>query len=81
MRKLFLSVTSLNIEQNLTKVTCHCDTKHKISTSRRQVLPDIDLRQTRFRMDWVSMETIKQNHNSRVGCGWLRRLCHSWLDK
>jgi len=27
--------------------------KPKISTSRRQVLSDIDLRQTRFRMDWV----------------------------
>jgi len=26
--------------------------KPKISTSRRQVLPDIDLRQTRFRIDW-----------------------------
>jgi len=25
--------------------------KPKISTNRRQVLPDIDLRQTRFRMD------------------------------
>ena len=26
--------------------------KPKISASRTQVLPDIDLRQTRFRIDW-----------------------------
>jgi len=31
--------------------------KPKIPTSRRQVLPVIDLRQTRFRMDWTCKYT------------------------
>ena len=59
-------VASLNIEQNWQKVPVIVTGKTKISTSRRQVLPDIDLRQlqqvlpdidlqqTRFGMDCYS---------------------------
>jgi len=48
----FLPVTSLSIEQNLTKLSVIVTGKPKISISHRQVLPDIDLWQTRFRKDW-----------------------------
>jgi len=34
--------------------------KLKISTSRRQVLSDIDLRQTRFCMDWLMQKIHMQ---------------------
>jgi len=33
--------------------------KPKISTSPRQVLPDIDLRQTRFRIGYILIVSIK----------------------
>ena len=37
--------------------------KPKISTSRRQILPDIDLRQTRFRIDsHLDLITINDKH-------------------
>ena len=43
----------MNIEQNLTKLPVIVTGKPIISTSRRQVLPDIDLRQTGFRMVYL----------------------------